>query len=93
MQNFDSVEHAKELDVALQAIVERDISLQPIVEQDSVIEETIRFDKHNVSKKTKGIRSIEKQKPHVQLNKAYADIDKFLNENGQPSSRSSARLN
>ena len=86
MQKFDSIEHAKELHIALED------ALKEIPEQDSAAEDTIRFDSHNVSKKTKGIKSIEKKhKPHVQLNRAYADIDKFLNENGQPSNRSSTR--
>ena len=77
MQKFDSVEHAKELHHALQAIAEAD----------SAVEDTLRIESHNVSKKTKGIKQIEKkQQPRAELKQAYADIDKFLSEHERENS-------
>ena len=59
MQKFDSVEHAKELNSALED------ALLGIPGQDSAVDDTVRFDTHNVSEKTKGINSIDNQKPHA----------------------------
>ena len=52
MEQFDSVEHARKLDQALQAIISPVKNLPEIIELDSQGEDTIRIDDHNMIKKT-----------------------------------------
>ena len=52
MGQFDSVEHANELDHALQKAIVQPRHLQAISEYDAAEEETTRVETHNTSKKT-----------------------------------------